>query len=216
MAALTRSPKECGSWFWDLDDVVEPGLESALRTAGRMSAVLQKHALLEPAALEWNWFQVGKGGLGIHSRLDLVRRPLDDPELPDELRACRPVGHPQAKMGGILVLGSGAWFDADGTRHNDYRLVELMVSPDEIGPSAELSVYHDVWGLCDFRGEPHPAIHAANAPRLASALQELVHVLGVEAEPGEPTYYGRAEGYALKAPDIIDGRGPDLTDTAFG
>ncbi|MBP2402885.1 hypothetical protein JO379_002354 [Streptomyces syringium] len=216
MTMLMRSPRECGSWFWDLDDVAEPGLESALRTAGRMGAVLQKHALLEPDSLEWNWFQVGKGGLGIHSRLDLVRRSLDDPALPDDLRACRPTGHPQAEMGGILVLGSGAWLDASGTRHNEYRLVELMVSPDEIGPSAELSVYHDVWGRCDFRGEPHPAIHAANAPRLASALQELVQVLGVEAEPGEPTYYGRAEGHGLKDPDIIDGRGPDLTDAVFG
>ncbi|MFE4058339.1 hypothetical protein ACFXP3_18955 [Streptomyces sp. NPDC059096] len=213
---LMRAPRECGSWFWDLDDVVEPGPESALSTAGRMSAVLQKHALLEPDALEWHWFQAGKGGLGIHSRLNLVRRSLDDPTLPDELRACRPTGHPQAEMGGILVLGSGAWFDASGTRQREYRLVELMVSPDEIGPSAELSVHHDVWGQCDFRGEPHPAVHAANAPRLASALQELVQVLGVDAEPGEPTYYGRAEGHGLKAPDIIDGRGPDLTDAAFG
>lgn len=216
MVMLMRAPRECGSWFWDLDDVVEPGLESALSTAGRMSAVLQKHALLEPDALEWNWFQVGKGGLGIHSRLDLVRRSPGDPALPDELRACRPTGHPQAEMGGILVLGSGAWFDASGTRQKEYRLVELMVSPDEIGPSAELSVYHDVWGLCDFQGEPHPAVHATNAPRLASALQELVQVLGAEAEPGEPTYYGRAEGHGLKAPDTIDGRGPDLTDAVFG
>ncbi|MFD8632891.1 hypothetical protein [Streptomyces sp. NPDC059533] len=213
---LTRAPKECGSWFWDLDDVAEPGLESALRTAARMGAVLRKHALLEPASLAWHWFQVGKGGLGIHSRLDLGRRPLDDPALPDALRACRPSGHPRAEMGGLLVLGSGAWFDANGTRHDEYRLVELMVSPDEIGPSAELSVHHDVWGRCDFRGDPHPAVHAANAPRLTSALQELDQLLGVDAEPGEPTYYGQAEGYGLRAPDIIDGRGPDLTDSTYG
>ncbi|WP_406366333.1 hypothetical protein [Streptomyces sp. NBC_01546] len=216
MPMLMRAPKECGSWTWDLDDVTDPGLESALRTAARMGAVLQKHALLEPASLEWNWFQVGKGGLGIHSRLDLGRRALGDPALPGDLRACQPGGHPQAEMGGILVLGSGAWFDASGTRHNEYRLAELMVSPDEIGPSAELTVYHDVWGQCDFRGEPHPAIHANNAPRLASALQELDQLLGVEAEPGEPTYYGRAEGYGLEAPDLIDGCGPDLTDAVFG
>ncbi|MGT2529103.1 hypothetical protein ACU4GG_19780 [Streptomyces nojiriensis] len=213
---LRRAPRECGSWFWDLDDVVEPGLESALRTAAGMGAVLRKHSLLDPASLEWHWFQVGKGGLGIHSRLDLVRRSLYDPALPDDLRACRPAGRPRAEMGGILVLGSGAWFDASGTRHDEYRLVELMVSPDEIGPSAELSVHHDVWGECDFRGVPHPAIHANNAPRLATALRELDQLLGVEAEPGEPTYYGRAEGYGLQAPDLIDGRGPDLTDTAYG
>ncbi|MFF4012279.1 hypothetical protein [Streptomyces sp. NPDC001717] len=213
---LMRAPKECGSWFWDLDDVAEPGLESALATAARMGAVLRKHALLEPSSLEWHWFRIGEGGLGIHSRLDLVRRSLDDPALPGDLRACQPAGHPQAEMGGILVLGSGAWFDANGTRHTEYRLVELMVSPDEIGPSAELSVYHDVWGQCDFLGDPHPAIHANNAPRLATALRELDQLLGVEAQPGEPTYYGRAEGYGLRAPDLIDGRGPDLTDTAYG
>ncbi|MFJ8614474.1 hypothetical protein ACIRD4_01260 [Streptomyces clavifer] len=216
MTMLVRAPKESSSWFWNLDGVVEPGLESALRTAGRMSAILQKHALLRPDTLEWSWFQVGKGGLGIHSRLNLVRRSLDDPALPGDLRACRPSGHPQAEMGEILVLGSGMWFDATGSGHNEHRLVELMVSPDEIVPSAELSVHHDVWGLCDFRGEPHPTIHAANAPRLSSALQELFQLLGAEAEPGEPTYYGRADGYGLEAPDIIDGRGPDLTDAVFG
>ncbi|WP_199814794.1 hypothetical protein [Streptomyces sp. NRRL WC-3549] len=216
MAVLLRAPKECGSWFWDLDDVVEPGLESALRTAGRMSEVLRARALLEPDALEWNWFEVGKGGTGIHSRLDLVGRPLTDPALPDSLRACRSNGHPRAEMGAINVLGSGVWFDASGNAHKEYRLVELMVSPDGIGPSAELSVYHDVWGLCDFRGNPHPAIHAANAPRLSSALRDLVQALGTEAELGEPTYYGRAHGYALEAADVIDGRGPDLTDAVLG
>ncbi|MFE3115627.1 hypothetical protein [Streptomyces niveus] len=215
-AVLMRAPRECASWFWNLGGEVEPGLESALRTAGRMSAILQKHALLLPEALEWNWFQIEKGGLGIHSRLSLVGCSLADQALPDGLRSCRPNGHPRAEMGGILVLGPGTWFDASGTRHSEYRLVELMVSPDETGPSAELSVYHDVWGQCDFQGKPHPSIHAANAPRLSSALQELVQLLGVEAEPGDPTYYGRAEGYGLAAPDIIDGRGPDLTDAVCG
>ncbi|WP_327679265.1 hypothetical protein [Kitasatospora sp. NBC_00458] len=116
-------------------------------------------------------------------------------------------------MGEILVLGNGVWLDADGNRRNEYRLVELMVSPDEIGsPYAELSVHHDVWGRCDFRGRPHPAVHANNAPRLAAALRELDDLLGVEAEPGERTYFGKAEGHGLEDPDLIDGLGPDLTD----
>ncbi|MFF3432355.1 hypothetical protein [Streptomyces sp. NPDC002602] len=213
---LMRAPKESGSWSWNLEDVEEPGLEFALMTAARMSAVLEKHALLVPASLEWDWFQTGRGGLGVHSRLNLARRSLDEPALPDALRACRPTGHPQAEIGGILVLGSGTWFDADGERHREYRLVELMVAPYETDLWIELSVHHDIWGQCDFRGEPHPATHANNAPRLASALQELDQVLAVAAEPGEPTYYGQAEGYGLSAPDIIDGRGPDLTDTTWG
>ncbi|MFK0258338.1 hypothetical protein [Streptomyces sp. NPDC090445] len=215
---LMRAPKECGSWWWDLDDVAEPGLESALRTAARMGGVLEKHALLEPLSLDWSWFQVGRGGIGIHNRLSLAGRSLGDPALPDALRGCRPTGHPQAEIGAVLVLGSGAWFDANGAGGREYRLVELLVSPfDEDGAWAEVSVHHDIWGPYDFRGEPHPAVHANNAPRLASALRELDQVLEVAAVPGEPTYYGRAEGYGLKAPDlIIDGRGPNLTDTAFG
>ncbi|MFE5809457.1 hypothetical protein [Streptomyces sp. NPDC056491] len=213
---LMRAPKESGSWVWDLDDVPEPGLEFALKTVGRMSAVLEKYTLLVPSSLEWDWFQTGRGGLGMHSRLSLVTRSLDDPALPDRLRACRPTGYPQAEIGGITVLGSGVWLDADGERHREYRLVELFLASDRTGLWAELSVYHDVWGHCDFRGEPQPVIHAHNAPRLETALRELDQALGAAAEAGEPTYYGRAVGYGLAAPDLIDGRGPDLTDATHG
>ncbi|WP_307714450.1 hypothetical protein [Streptomyces sp. V4I23] len=37
-------------------------------------------------------------------------------------------------------------------------------------------------------------------------------LLTVAAGPGEPTCFGTAEGHGIKAPDIIDGLGPDLTD----
>ncbi|MFE7182866.1 hypothetical protein [Streptomyces erythrochromogenes] len=103
-----------------------------------------------------------------------------------------------------------------GERHEQYRLVELLPVPDEMDVWVELSVHHGVWGHCDFRGRPQPLTHANNAPRLAAALQELEQVLGVAAEHGEPTYYGRAEGYGLGAPDIIDGLGPDVADAALG
>lgn len=102
-----RAPKESGSWVWNLDDVAEPGLDFALKTAGRMSAVLEKYTLLVPSSLEWDWFQTGRGGLGMHSRLSLVTRSLDDPALPDRLRACRPTGYPQAEIGGNHRAGTG-------------------------------------------------------------------------------------------------------------
>ncbi|MER5812498.1 hypothetical protein ABT143_30665 [Streptomyces sp. NPDC002033] len=209
---LMRAPKESGSWFWDLDEVSEPGLEPALATAARMTAVLSAHGLLEPHALKWSWFEVGKGGLGIDSGLSLLRRSLTDEKTADEIRACRPVGHPGAEMTGFVVIGSGTWFDAEGVARTEERLVELLVSPDSIGPSAELSVHHDVWGTCDFRGNPHPAVYARNAPRLAAALRELDALLGVEAEPGEPTYFGVSQAYGVQEAELVDGRGPDLTD----
>ncbi|MEU9039073.1 hypothetical protein AB0D45_29800 [Streptomyces sp. NPDC048352] len=212
MSLLMRAPRESGSWFWDLDDVAEPGLEPALATAAAMSAVLSAHGLLVPQALEWSWFEVGKGGLGIDSGLSLVSRSLTDEKLADEIRACRPVGHPGAEMTGFAVVGSGTWFDGEGTPRQEGRLVELLVSPDSIGPSATLSVHHDVWATCDFRGNPHPAVHSRNAPRLAAALRELDELLGVEAELGEPTYFGMATAYGLAEAELVDGRGPDLTD----
>lgn len=177
-----------------------------------MSAVLSAHGLLEPQALEWSWFEVGKGGLGIDSGLSLLSRSLGDEKLAEEIRGCRPVGHPGAEMTGFVVVGPGTWYDAEGSPRKEGRLVELRVSPDSIGPSATLSVHHDVWATCDFRGNPHPEVHARNAPRLATALRELDALLGVEAEPGEPTYFGMAKAYGLEDAELIDGRGPDLTD----
>lgn len=212
MSGLMRAPQRCASWFWDLDDVTEPGLETALKTAARMADALQRHRLLEPAALEWDWFAVGRGGLGIRTRLSLAGHSLDSADLPGQLRASRPVGHPSAEMSELLVVGSGIWIGADGQERRESRLVELTASPDPVGPSAELSVHHDVWQAFDFHGRPQPTVHAHNAPRLANALSELEDLLGVPAEPGEPTYFGVAEGHGIKVPEIIDGRGPDLTD----
>ncbi|EWS93334.1 hypothetical protein SSIG_03922 [Streptomyces filamentosus NRRL 11379] len=50
---LTRSSKACGSWYWNLKDVAEPGLEFAPLTAARMSEVREKRDLLMPSSLEW-------------------------------------------------------------------------------------------------------------------------------------------------------------------
>jgi hypothetical protein len=96
--------------------------------------------------------------------------------------------------------------------HCERDLVVLAVSPDSRHLWAEVAVFHDVWGYFDFAGTPHPDVQERNAPRLAAALRALDSLLGVVAEQGDPTYFGRAEGYGVETPDAIDGRGPDLTD----
>lgn len=212
IATRHRAPRESASWTWDMGDVEPPGLKSALAVAARMSQVLRKHGLLlPPLGLEWDWFVYGRGGMGITTRLSSLRS-LDDPELPAHILAARPVDFPDAQVGSILVVGTGTWIDATGDRHQEHRLVELTVAPDAPGIWAELAVFHDIWGPFDFRGLPHPDVEKQNAPRLAAALQSLDALLGVAAEPGDPTYFGSAEGHGIKPPEVIDGRGPDLTD----
>ncbi|MDX3588156.1 hypothetical protein [Streptomyces europaeiscabiei] len=211
MSTLLRSRSTCASWTWELDGFVPAGLRSALSVAARMSAVLREHELLVPDSLEWDWFVYGSGGTGLITRLSL-QGPIDDEDLPQRVERSRPAGFPDASVGSVLVVGSGTWIDATGEKRGEHRLVELTVAPDAPGIWAELAVFHDIWGPFDFRGEPHPDIERQNAPRLTAALRSLDALLGVPAEPGEPTYFGSAEGHGIKAPDVIAGRGPDLTD----
>ncbi|MFC8714230.1 hypothetical protein ACFUCQ_30600 [Streptomyces sp. NPDC057197] len=211
MGLLLRAPEECASWFWDLEDYGPPGLRSALRTAARMVAVLRKYGLLEPRGLEFPWFIPGAGGAPASTRLHLLRS-LDDEQVFQRVQDMRPVGFPEADMGDVLVTGAGVWVDENGAQRSEYRLVELTVSPERLGLSAEVSVHHDIWGLCDFRGTPRPEVQQQNAPRLAAALKDLDDLLGTVAEPGEATYFGGAEGYGVAEPMMVDGRGPDLTD----
>ncbi|MFJ6779870.1 hypothetical protein [Streptomyces yangpuensis] len=151
---LMRAPRESGSWTWILDDVTGPGLEFALNAAARMSAVLEKHDLLELHSIEWSWRHAARRGLAGDSCLSVSPSEIARPAWPERLRSL----HPQARISSILLLGSGAWVDADGERHREH----------------------------------------------------------VAAEPGEPTYHGCAEGHGLKAPDIIDGLGPDVSGALLG
>ncbi|WNE97492.1 hypothetical protein PS467_20230 [Streptomyces luomodiensis] len=211
MSFLMRAPRECASWEWELDAFAAPGLEPALMTAARMSAVLREHGLLEADVLEWMWFVHGVGGIGVLTRLPVMGR-FDAAELARRIRRSRPVGYPDAQVGPIAVTGKGTWFDAEGGERRERDLVVLTVDPDDHALTADVEVFHDIWGRYDFRGVPHPDVQRRNAPRLAAALRALDSLLGTPARPGEPTYFGCAEGYGIAEPDEIDGLGPDLTD----
>ena len=211
MAMLMRAPEECASWEGDLGYFALPGLTSALSTAARMSALLGDHGLLKPSQVEWLWFVYGVGGIGIKTTLS-VRGRLDPADLAQRIERSRPSGYPDAQVGNLTVSGRGTWFDAEGEERHEQCLVVLSVDPDECYPSADVAVFHDIWGRFGFRGFPHPEIYKRNAPRLAAALGELDALLGTTAVAGDATYFGRAEGHGIDMPDVIDGRGPDLTD----
>lgn len=211
MTILMRAPQECASWEWELDGFASPGLDSALMTAERMSALLRDHGLLEPSTLEWKWVVFGRGSIGVATRLALSGG-LDAAELAQKVQACRPLGHPDAEVGALTVSGTGTWFDAEGRERREPDLVTLTVYADARHLAAEVAVFHDIWGYCDFSGIPHPDVQKRNAPRLAAALQALDALLGMTAQPGDPTYFGHAAGHGVEMPDLIDGRGPDLMD----
>ncbi|WP_329135713.1 hypothetical protein [Streptomyces sp. NBC_00670] len=211
MPVLMRSPEESASWEWELDEFAPPGLDSALMTAARMSDVLREHDLLRPSSLRWKWFVKGRGSVGITTELS-VGEALNKEELSRRIAESRPVVFPHADVGALRISGKGTWLDAEGTARGESDLVVLTVYPEARHLAAEVAVFHDIWGYCDFRGVPHPDVQTRNAPRLASALKALESLLGVAPEPGDATYFGRAEGYGIEMPDLIDGKGPDLTD----
>ncbi|MEU8590169.1 hypothetical protein AB0C59_24685 [Streptomyces sp. NPDC048664] len=201
MSMLMRAPRECASWFWDLEDYAQPGLHSALGTAGRMSAVPREYDLLRPSALEWYWVVPGKGAIA-KTRLQLPKS-FDDEQLAVKVAELRPVAFQQVEFSGFLVTGSGTWLDEGGAQRQEHGLVELTVSAEPLGLSADVAVHHDIWGPFDFRGAPHPEVHQRISRRLAAALKDLEGLLGVMAEPGEATCFGRAEGYGVvSAPDM--------------
>lgn len=211
MSTLKRSPRPCGSWFWDLEDFAPAGLESALETAARMADVLRGRDLLVPQRLEYSWYVAGSGGINMTTSLALTV-PLADERLPERVRGSRPVGFPEAEFDDLCVLGPGRWTDAQGESHSEPRLVELSVSSASVGLSAEIAVHHDVWSAFDFSGRPQDDVYRRNAPRLAAALHDLNELLKVEAEPGEATIFGISTSTGLATPDPDEyGLGPDVS-----
>ncbi|MER5746509.1 hypothetical protein ABT097_24945 [Streptomyces sp. NPDC002225] len=57
--------------------------------------------------------------------------------------------------------------------------------------SASLVTFSDAWMPYDLKGRAQPAVHAANAPRLAAALRDLSEAIGSETDPDDPTYFGK-------------------------
>ncbi|MGW1188617.1 hypothetical protein [Streptomyces sp. NPDC002559] len=218
MSTLMRAPRHCGSWHWGLEEATPAGPESdliaaTLFKASQLAEVLKSHDLLTVTKIEYNWYAPRHGSTGLLSSLSIPATPLHDPELPGRVLGSRPAAYPNAYIGKFHITGSGTWFNEDGEPRKEPGLVNLSLHPLSIGISAELSVHHDIWSWFDFSGRPHPEVYNRNAPRLADALREITSVLGVDPEPGEPTYFGHAVGYGVSTGDADEnGLGLDVTD----
>ncbi|MET9922674.1 hypothetical protein ABZZ04_37280 [Streptomyces sp. NPDC006435] len=86
------------------------------------------------------------------------------------------------KSGGLIFRGG------DDVREGGLFLLGASTLLDYV--SVSLVTFSDAWMPCDLKGRAQPAVHAANAPRLATALRELADALGSETDPGDPTYFG--------------------------
>ncbi|MFD9755406.1 hypothetical protein [[Kitasatospora] papulosa] len=77
------------------------------------------------------------------------------------------------------------------TSSHEEGLVQLGASAvlDYVG--VDIVTYSDVWMPFDLKGRAQPTIHAANAPRLSVALQDLSEALRSETDPDDPTRFGK-------------------------
>ncbi|WP_328867005.1 hypothetical protein [Streptomyces sp. NBC_00304] len=87
------------------------------------------------------------------------------------------------KSSGLVINGSS------GTYEEKLFLIGSSAVLDYVG--TDLVTFSDAWMPYDLKGRPQPALHAANAPRLSAALLDLSEVFHSEADPDEPTYFGK-------------------------
>jgi hypothetical protein len=212
---LVRAPRECGSWTWWPDERAAGPVEQAA-TAARLAAITAERGLLEPGRVACRWEVEGRIVPGAWTAVDIAGA-IEPEDLVARLTAARPQEVPEgARIGELVITGTGVWFDENGESHSEPGLLQLTVETALDDPSVGVEVYHDVWMSHDFRGAPHPEVYARNAPRLAEALAEIGDVLGTEAEPGEPTYFGHAVDLGVENAADDDDVPLDVTDLIDG
>jgi hypothetical protein len=157
--------------------------------------VLDEAGLLHPRALRiQHWLKLADAS---PERSDVspmtieLSAPLNPVEISNLLRAhSTAAGNTAAFPHSIEVDGPGEIVGAgsSATSASGY-IFGLHVLYDGVAATVSVDTYSDVWLPYSLKGEPQPELAAANAPRLAAALERLAEKLGTQVDPGEPTKY---------------------------
>ncbi|SCF94518.1 hypothetical protein [Streptomyces sp. Ncost-T10-10d] len=164
---------------------------------------------------------VGKVGLSVLSMEDKRNVLIDFRGLdlePEPLRPgtdlSRAVAQADALEGNHLVIVRiqcpGLWLES-GVKHRAEKLfaIHLEVWGGSL-LSLTLETYSDSWLTMDTRDREQPEVYAANAPRLAAALQGVSALLGSAPEPGDENRHAAPNETGFKD---LRGRGPAYDDS---
>ncbi|MCC5479532.1 hypothetical protein [Streptomyces barringtoniae] len=184
---ITSNP--VGDWTWE----VTPGAEGvrpvrAAETAIAVWNVLAAHELAIPKG------RVNVSARAVGDRRDVLLAvdgvPLEPQPLSPETALSRAMAQVDSLEGdllvGVRIECPGRWLES-GVKH---RVEKLFVVQVDIWKSSLLVVtletYSDAWLTMDTRDREQPEVYAENAPRLATALEEISALFGAAPTPGDP------------------------------
>lgn len=211
---ITSTP--VGSWTWEARALAEEAgsLHRIARTAQAIYAVLAQRGCVvgaPEALIEVRRQGAAKEVVFLRERIPVA---VDAPDGGQELvQALGDAGQVVEESVSLVILWlscPGVWRDGDREILAE-RLFGIDVAAWSKGPDVvTLHTYSDAWLTHSLRGFPQPQVHAANAPRLAEALQAVSELTGDVADPGDPTWFATP---AVAGFEELPDEEPELLDS---
>ncbi|MFF7578216.1 MULTISPECIES: hypothetical protein [unclassified Streptomyces] len=180
-------------WTWGRDNQAADKVVSCLHELLTAYTVLARHRLASDVPnVSLSVHEAGKSNSYLFQgnfELDATSPSVDIAhQLADQVKNSRRPGtigavYAYAKSTGMMPGGNGALHGGELFRLGASAFVDYV--------STDLVTFSDLWMPYDLKGRAQPAVHAANAPRLAAALRDLAEALGSETDPDDPTYFGK-------------------------
>ncbi len=180
-------------WDWGRDDESADALLLCLRDLLTAFSVLAEHRFAGGApTVRVSVKEAGKTNTFLFEgefTAAGMRTPAETAEeLAGEVRAALRPGAVGGVSADVACTGTVAGVEGETRQENLFRL-GAHAAADFV--SVEMTTSTDVWMPYDLKGRPQPAVHQANAPRLAAALRDLEKALESETEPDDPTHFGK-------------------------